>query len=390
MPKSKFWTIFSKINKNGKDYARCSLCHVELAYNSTDASTGCMVKHTKRYHPVKYSELYDKNNNDDQQKKDDNNRKQITIQAALVRRESLRIDSPKYGIEITNAILKMICVDLQPLSFIEDVGFRSVLKATEGRYVIPSRVTFRNKLIPELYTKVVDKLRTEISTHMFADKENLGLVCITTDAWTAKTTSSYITYNIHFIREDFKMVAYNIGTYEFKNDHTAENLRKHLCLALTHCGVLKSDKPDTQAPDLLFTDSDEEMDCTNNGESCEEDDSDIASDADSADADFPDDDEIQTLPGNIYITTDNAANVTKAVTESNFDHIRCFAHTLNLAVQKGLSITRIQRHLAKVRKIVKYFRKSNKAKYALQVRKLQISLLHHSVVILSYYYAKPA
>ena len=37
-------------------------------------------------------------------------------------------------------------------------------------------------------------------------------------------------------------------------------------------------------------------------------------------------------------------------------HIKCFAHTLNLAAQKALSVS--SESLANVRKVVKYFRKS--------------------------------
>ena len=83
--------------------------------------------------------------------------------------------------------------------------------------------------------------------------------------------------------------------------------------------------------------------------------------------------ESQQMPPNlhIYITTDNASNISKAVAESPYHHIKCFAHTINLAVQKGLAVAAIQRQLARVRQIVKYFRKSNKGKYALQVSKMQ-------------------
>ena len=69
----------------------------------------------------------------------------------------------------------------------------------------------------------------------------------------------------------------------------------------------------------------------------------------------------------LFITTDNAANISKAVQESDFSHVRCFAHTLNLAVQKGLKVNGINTQLSKIRQIARYFHKSNKGKYALQV-----------------------
>ena len=70
----------------------------------------------------------------------------------------------------------------------------------------------------------------------------------------------------------------------------------------------------------------------------------------------------------VYITTDNASNITKAVNDSEFELMRCFAHTINLAVQNGLKVPGIVKHIARVRKVVKHFRKSYKAKYSLEVR----------------------
>lgn len=67
----------------------------------------------------------------------------------------------------------------------------------------------------------------------------------------------------------------------------------------------------------------------------------------------------------IYITTDNASNISKAVMESDYEHIRCFAHTINLAVQKGLLV--VDNQLSRLRKIVSTFHRSTKAKNLLQV-----------------------
>ena len=64
----------------------------------------------------------------------------------------------------------MICVDLQPLSYIEDEGFKMLMKASEPRYVIPSRATFRNELIPKLYNEILSSLKSMIKEH----------ICVTT------------------------------------------------------------------------------------------------------------------------------------------------------------------------------------------------------------------
>lgn len=90
-----------------------------------------------------------------------------------------------------------------------------------------------------------------------------------------------------------------------------------------------------------------------------------ASDSETDDDEPPTREELQKL--NIYLTTDNASNITKAVEESGFYHIRCFAHTVNLGVQLGLQVPGVKKLVTNIRLIVKHFRKSYRAKYALQV-----------------------
>lgn len=58
----------------------------------------------------------------------------------------------------------------------------------------------------------------------------------------------------------------------------------------------------------------------------------------------------------VNFKTDNAANISKAISDSSMKHIRCFAHTLNLPVQKF--VIGIDGHLSKLRLIIKHFHNS--------------------------------
>lgn len=69
----------------------------------------------------------------------------------------------------------------------------------------------------------------------------------------------------------------------------------------------------------------------------------------------------------VFVTTDNASNISKAVEDSPFQHIRCFAHTINLSVKNGLEVAGVKSMVSDIRQIVKHFRKSYKSKYALEV-----------------------
>ena len=79
---------------------------------------------------------------------------------------------------------------------------------------------------------------------------------------------------------------------------------------------------------------------------------------------------------NVYIITDNAINICKAVNDSSFTHICRFAHTVNLIVKRGgLEVAGAKSVVGYVRQIAKLLRKSYKAKYALEVCALALYLI---------------
>lgn len=62
----------------------------------------------------------------------------------------------------------------------------------------------------------------------------------------------------------------------------------------------------------------------------------------------------------IAITTDNSANIVKADEIGGFSpHVRCFAHCLNLAAQKGMDIPSASRLLERMRRVVTFFYSSS-------------------------------
>lgn len=84
---------------------------------------------------------------------------------------------------------------------------------------------------------------------------------------------------------------------------------------------------------------------------------------------------------NPAIITDNARNMLVACAEAQFSpHITCFAHTLNLASQKGLKVDCASRLLGKVRKIVGYFHRSPIACHVLQEKQTLMDLPKHKLI----------
>lgn len=199
--------------------------------------------------------------------------------------------------KINDLIINMIIKDLQPLSIVEDRGFRELIGGLEPSYVIPSRFTFTNSFLPQKYQQKKEKLKNLISK---ADS-----VALTTDGWTAQHSQmSYICYTAHFITPEWNLHSCLLECGQYDESHTAQHLQLELFRIGEEWGI--SEK--------VFS-----------------------------------------------VTTDNAANVKAGVRLTGWGHIGCFAHTLNLVVQSGLEISDIKPLRKKVKGIVEHFHRSTKA-----------------------------
>lgn len=393
-PISPVWRNFIEITKDGVTVVKCKTCEVELSYNTKDSSTGSMRKHVKLRHSELAKDMFatttttststTAKNQIASTSTDTDKPKIQTMKSFLESKKSLDSNSPRAQ-TLTKGLVHMICTDLQPPSFTEDKGFRDFMKAAEPRYTIPSRATFRNILIPNLYTEVMKKLTAELQGHMSTDSSSIS---VTTDGWTSTTGASYITYTIHFIQQHFSMVAYNLGTFESKASHTSVHLKQHLYQVLALVGILvdhsvlspsnSNVQEQGEVTEPRYDDNEKDMDM--------DDEDGIENLSVLVDESERDREELsetdQRVVDNllkkvdIFITTDNASNISKAVEESDFTHVRCFAHTVNLAAQKGLNTDGIKKQLVRVRKVVKFFKKSNKAEYALEVSVLLCYCYH--------------
>lgn len=54
----------------------------------------------------------------------------------------------------------MIGLDFQPISLVKNKGFQHLLSRLEPRYTIPARNIFSNRVINDMYTEVVNKVKT--------------------------------------------------------------------------------------------------------------------------------------------------------------------------------------------------------------------------------------
>lgn len=81
------------------------------------------------------------------------------------------------------------------------------------------------------------------------------------------------------------------------------------------------------------------------------------------------------------MTTDNASNICNAVREAELSpHIRCFAHTLNLATKRGLKVPQMDRLLGRVNRIVGFFHRSDTANTSLKAKQALLELPKHKLL----------
>lgn len=70
----------------------------------------------------------------------------------------------KQRITLDKTLVKFISRDLQPLSIVNDVGFKEFVYELNPRYSLPSRPTVTNVLIPKMYQEVKETISTILNT----------------------------------------------------------------------------------------------------------------------------------------------------------------------------------------------------------------------------------
>ncbi|XP_034083909.1 zinc finger BED domain-containing protein 1-like [Gymnodraco acuticeps] len=218
--------------------------------------------------------------------------------------------------KITESIAYFICQDLRPYSVVENIGFRRMVNAMEPRYPVLSRQHLTKVCVPRLYAQT--------KAHVKASLGKAERVALTCDGWTSRTTEAYVTITAYFINEEWELVTYVLQTRDMPESHTGHNLAEHLRKALAEWEITEKDP---------------------------------------------------------VIVTDNASNMTIAAEEAAFTlHVKCYAHTLNLAAQRALKITAVARLLGRVRRIVNFFRRSTTANHMLKKKPRLLQLPEHKLM----------
>ncbi|KAJ8380238.1 hypothetical protein SKAU_G00010160 [Synaphobranchus kaupii] len=147
-------------------------------------------------------------------------------------------------------------------------------------------------------------------------------VALTCDGWTSRATESYVTITAHFI-DNWELQSYVLQTRVMHESHTGAHMAEVLEKA-TEEWKLTGKEP--------------------------------------------------------AVVTDNASNMSVAVEMTGYQHIRCFAHVLNLASQRALKLTAVARLLGRVWRISVFFHRSTPAADALKRNQRMLGLAPHKLI----------
>ena len=329
--RSVIWNYFT-INKDDSDIAICVICQCNIRRGKSckEYSTSPLITHLRTKHAEKYKEF------DAQQQTiifpgpssatksvnslfAEQTKKQPTLVDCLESKKPFDSNHPRAK-EITKQIAQMIAVDIQPMSVVENIGFRRLIQFMEPRYTLLSRQYMSEFVIPSLYQEAKSKL----SALLLQDGENL--FSFTTDIWTSENSScSFISLTVHFVNSSFAFKNYMLCNKALTELHTGETIATTLRSCLTEWNI-------------LF----EKISC---------------------------------------FITDNGANVKKGINILEADNKFCAAHTLQLVVNAALTCNAtLIGCIGTVRKIVAHFRHSTSASDELKKIQLELGLPPHKLL----------
>ena len=289
---SAVWNYFKLTGEKSKT-AECNLCKASVSRGGSSVgnfNTTNLIKHLKKHHGKEYSEFIQATS-----AKKKSAPQQPTLIETIQKLEKLPPGSNKAKL-ITDKVAKFIVLDDQPLSVVENVGFRRLMEHLEPRYMLPNRHFISETAIPNKYKQV--------SEFILKCLENVAVISFTTDIWSSDVCPmSLLSLTAQWIDSSFALQKAVLQAKQFRGSHTGDSI------ATATEEMLNAWKIENSKVHVILR--------------------------------------------------DNASNVVKAMDRLGVASLGCFAHTLQLIVNEGLLSQRsVSDVLAICRKIVGHFKHS--------------------------------
>ncbi|XP_021203082.2 zinc finger BED domain-containing protein 4 [Bombyx mori] len=118
--------------------------------------------------------------------------------------------------KIDSDLLDLFVDSYQPFTLVEERSFKKFVRWIPG-YQLPTRKTISNVMIPTLFNKTKETLKTEL-----LQIEN---ICLTADLWTSRANESYLAVTGHFITDDYELKTCLLDCSNFQESHTNDNIQ---------------------------------------------------------------------------------------------------------------------------------------------------------------------
>lgn len=243
---SKVWTYFL-IDRSNAKFATCKICKTIISRGGEgkNASTSPLLNHLRRHHKKEHDNIVIETN-----EKTPSASTQMKI-----------TDFKKWDIHDKRAqnihilIGEMICLDNQPLSIVENRGFKRLIEKIVLAYNIPSRTFLRDNVI----SRIFDSLSSKVSDLLLKS----SYLSLTSDIWTCCHTN----VTAHFISEDWEQHILVLSCENFNGSHSGSLISQKIFSSLNKWGI------DRNKVHLVIRDSAANMkkgirDCDFDSESC--------------------------------------------------------------------------------------------------------------------------
>lgn len=227
--KSKVWKYFGfDTNAEGcimqwkKIY--CRICMAQIAYSG---NTSNLSYHLEKNHPDEFCEFVKSNTEQMREafatafSKLKPETSQQVVQETLIMKNSHTFD--KKQLEVSSAVVNLICEGMFPASILDEPTFKSLLKTLDPRYEIPGRKYICSRVLPEKYHTVRDIILKELVDVLWCG--------ISTDMWKSDSQNrSYVTLFVHFLgtgaSNSFTIGTRCLKTLEVPEENKAEAITR--------------------------------------------------------------------------------------------------------------------------------------------------------------------
>lgn len=291
---SAVWSYFTLETPQSKT-ATCNVCKAAIPRGGTSVAsynTTNLIKHLKKHHAKEHEDFLARSQGEGRSR-------QESLLDSFQKQGKLPADNVKAK-AITQKLLNFIVLDDQPLSVVENVGFRSLIEYLQPRYSLPSRRYLSETALPELYNRVSSKLAQKL--------KGVSTLSFTTDIWTsAVCPMSLISLTVHWVDSaTHDLCSAVLQVKKCRGSHNQATIAASITEMLNHWEIPREKVH--------------------------------------------------------VILCDNASNMKAAMEDMAVPSLGCFSHTLQLVVHEGLiSQHSVSDTLANSRKIVAHFKHSQLA-----------------------------